>query len=367
MKFIKTFLIVIFFFIPFLTLAQESKTDTIFKAEVIEIIKEQTTTLADGSFARQQNIKLKGLENEFKDVEVVFEGIGSFDVIKKNIYHVGDKVLVLESINDKGVKQYYITDYIRNTALFWLSAIFLIFIISIGGWKGLRSVFSLIATFLIIILYLIPQILNGANPIIATFFGSFVVLLIIIYGTEGFKTRSHIAVLSILTSLIITIAISSVFVWLSKLSGLSNEESGFLISLGLNSINFKGLLLAGIIIGTLGVLDDIVIAQVATVEQLINANRLMSAKETFKKAYDVGVSHISSMTNTLFLAYAGVSMPLLVLFASGHSAFSSFGQLINNEQIATEIVRTLSGSVGLILAVPISTILSVWWFKKYSK
>lgn len=349
--------------IPFLALADTQKNDIIFKAEVVEIIKEETVTLSDNTLARQQNIKLRGLEGEFKGVDIIFEGIGGFDTIKKNIYHVGDKVQVLQSINDKNDKQYFIIDYARGSSLFWLFIIFLISLFIIGRWKGFRSVIALAGTFLVIVEYLIPQILAGANPIITTLLGSFVILLLIIYITEGFKSKSHIAVVSILFSLLLTILLSWLFVWLAKLSGLSSEESGFLIGIGQNAINFQGLLLAGIIVGTLGVLDDVVISQIATVEQLISANNFLSGREIFKKAYEVGVSHISSMTNTLFLAYAGVSMPLLVLFASGKSAFSTWEQLIENEQIATEIVRTLSGTIGLILAVPISTALAVWWFK----
>ena len=137
-----------------------------------------------------------------------------------------------------------------------------------------------------------------------------------------------------------------------------------LVNLGDKITNFKGLLLAGIIIGALGVLDDVVISQVASVEQLFHTDPHQSKKELFKKSYKIGVSHISSMTNTLFLAYAGVSLPLLILFTSGQSAFSSWQQLIGNEQIATEIIRTLSGSIGLILSVPISTILAVNIFKR---
>jgi uncharacterized membrane protein len=193
--------------------------------------------------------------------------------------------------------------------------------------------------------------------------GSFLILFLIIYVTEGFKKRSHITVLSIFLSLVITVFLSWFFVSLTKLTGVSSEETGFLVELAGRVINFKGLLLAGIIIGVLGVLDDVVIAQVATVEQIEDVDPSLSGMDLFKRSYEVGVSHISSMTNTLFLAYAGVSMPLLILFLSGQSAFSDWTQIINNEAIATEIVRTLAGSIGLILSVPISTAIAVWWTK----
>ena len=336
--------------------------DKIFKAEVIEIIKQQQTTLPDGVIVEQQDLLLRGLEKEFKDREIKFKGIGEFDVIKKHIYQVGDKVLVAAAVDHQGNVQYYITDYIRTSSLWWLALVFVLSLFIVGGWKGLRSLLALAATFFVIVKYIIPSILSGASPLLTVLIGSLIILLIIIYLTEGFRARSHITVISILFSLIITIFLSWFFVGLTKLTGLASEEAAFLINIGEQVINFKGLLLAGIIIGALGVLDDVVISQVATVEQLAKANSQQSRGEIFKRAYKVGVSHINSMTNTLFLAYVGVSLPLLILFVSGQSAFTNWRQVINNEAIATEIVRTLAGSIGLILAVPIATAMAVWWF-----
>lgn len=353
---------------PFFAYAQNTE-DTqgaqnkFYQAEVIKIIKEQTTELSDGSTARQQDLKLKGLEKEIKGKEIIFNGIGNYDVAGKNLYKAGDKVLVVQSLDFEGSPSYYITDFVRTGALWWLAAAFVFSLLIIGGFKGMRSLFSLIFSFLVIIKYIIPKILDGDDPIAITLIGSFIILLLIIYVTEGLKRRSHIAVLSIFISLVITVFLSWFFVGLTKLTGVSSEETGFLVELIGRVINFKGLLLAGIIIGVLGVLDDIVIAQVATVEQIEDVAPDLSRMELFKRSYEVGVSHISSMTNTLFLAYAGVSLPLLILFLSGQSAFSDWAQIVNNEAIATEIVRTLAGSIGLILSVPISTTIAVWWVK----
>ena len=122
------------------------------------------------------------------------------------------------------------------------------------------------------------------------------------------------------------------------------------------------MLLAGMIIGSLGVLDDVIISQIVSVEQLVQANPHQSWREVFTKAYKIGVSHISSMTNTLFLAYAGASLPLLILFVSPDNPFSSVEQILNNEAISTEIVRALSGSLGLVLSVPLSTFIAAWVF-----
>lgn len=353
-------------FCPFFVFAQDdhSKTDIIFKARVIEVLKQEKNILPDGMEVEQQNVKLMGEVGEYKNKEIFFNGIGNYDVLGKNLYKEGDRVLVLVSFNEQGTPQYYITDYVRTGPIFYLFIIFIFTLIAVGGFKGLRSLISLIFTFAVVVEYIIPQILSGANPFMVTLLGSFLIILAIIYITDGFQQISHIAVISIFISLILTIILSWIFTSITKLSGFSSEETSFLISMGSSVVNFRGLLLAGIIIGTLGVLDDVVISQITAVEQIIASNPTQRKKEVFSKAYKIGVAHISSMTNTLFLAYAGVSLPLLLLFISGDSAFSDWGQIVNNEAIATEIVRTIIGSIGLILAVPISTGIAVWKLSK---
>lgn len=357
--------LVVFLLSPFIVFAQTA--DSFFKAEVTEIIEQQKTTLTDGSEIEQQNLLLKGLEGEHKNKKIDFIGISEFDVLNKNIYKVGDRVLVVASFDAEGGASYYITDYVRSKSLWGLFVVFVLTLIVVGGWKGLRSLVSLSFTFLIIIKYIIPQILSGANPLVTTLLGSLFILLFVIYVTEGFRAKSHLAIASIFLSLVITILLSLLFVSLTRLTGMASEEVSFLLYIGDQAINFKGLLLAGIIIGALGVLDDVVISQISTVERLVKANGLLDKWKVFNHAYKVGVSHIASMTNTLFLAYAGVSLPLLILFVSGESAFSTWGQIVNNEVIATEIVRTLVGSIGLILSVPIATFIAVWWYKREAR
>jgi len=371
-KMVLPILLLAFFLIPFFVFAQtesafeDSPNDSFFKAEVIEIIEEKINTLPDGSEVRQQNLLLRGLEGEFRDKEIEFNGIGPLDVLSKNIYKTGDKVLTVASYGADGNAAYYITDYVRSKSLWIIAIVFALALVIVGRIKGLRSLLALLLTFFVIIKYIIPQILAGASPLVTTFIGSIAILLIIIYVTEGWRARSHISVISIFFSLIITILISWLFVSLTKLTGAASEDILFLVNIGEQAINFKGLLLAGVIIGALGVLDDVVISQVSTVEQIVRVNNSLNKKQIFRHAYKVGVSHIASMTNTLFLAYAGVSLPLLILFVSGESAFAGWSQAVNSELIATEIVRTLAGSIGLILSVPIATFIAVRWYGKHN-
>jgi len=361
-KQILLFSTLLFLLTPIFVLAQSS--DEIFKAEVVEILQEKEFIGEGSSKSIQQNIKLKGLKDDWQDKEIIFQGINDYQVIKNNIYEVGDKVLVAFSPGPGGEENYYITDYIRHPSLYWLALIFVILVALIGKWKGLRALIGLLASFFVIMKIIVPKILAGSNPLAISIFGSILILLLVVYLTEGINKKSHLAILSVTISLIIVGILSVLFANISKLTGMAQEEAMFLISFGKGMISFKGLLLAGIIIGTLGVLDDAVISQIASVEQIKKANSDLSKKEVYIKAMKIGVSHMSSMINTLFLVYAGASLPLLLLFTINEPPFQTFNHIINNEIIAIEIVRALAGSIGLILSIPIATFLASWFLKK---
>jgi len=352
----------LFLLTPVFVLAQNS--DDVFKAEVIEILQEKEWIGEDGFESIQQNIKLKGLEEEWQNKEIIFQGIEDYQVMKNNRYKVGDKVLVAFNPGPDGEENYYITDYIRHPSLYWLALIFVLLVALIGKWKGLRALVGLLASFFVIMKIIAPQILAGNNPLAISIFGSVLILLLVVYLTEGINKKSHLAILSVTLSLIIVGILSVIFTNISKLTGMAQEETMFLIGFGKSMINFKGLLLAGIIIGTLGVLDDAVISQIVSVEQIKKANPNLSQKQIYVKTMKIGVSHMSSMINTLFLVYAGASLPLLLLFTINEPPFLSFNQIINNEMIAIEIVRALAGSIGLILSIPIATFLASWFLNK---
>jgi uncharacterized membrane protein len=332
-----------------------------FKAKVTDVLEEVEKTSDSGEKIKQQNLKLLGLEGDFKNKELVFYGIGNIEIVGGKIYSVGDTVLVAATFNSlENSYNYYITDYVRSGGLLIILLVFVLSLIIVGHFKGMRSLISLILTFLVIIFFIVPKIMAGFNPVFIVIVGSIFILAIIIYLTEGFNLKAHLATGSIFISLLLVIIISWLFIELTKLTGVFSEDVFSLISIGQQSINFKGMLLAGMIVGSLGVLDDVVISQITSVEQLIETNPYQSWKEVYKKAYKIGISHISSMTNTLFLAYAGASLPILIFFVSPNSPFSSFEQIINNEAISTEIVRALSGSIGIILSVPISTFMAAY-------
>lgn len=366
------FLLAFFLFSPIISSASEiheikKENDTIFKARVIDIL-DQVEKESDGKTHTQQNIKLIGLEGQFKDEEIIYRGISEIELIGGHLYSPGNKVLVLATrLSENDTFSFYITDYVRSDNLIFIFIIFILALLIVGRLKGFRSILSLFLTFVVIIFFIIPQIMAGLNPVFITLIGSIFILLLIIYLTEGINLRSHLATISMFISLLLVLGISSLFIYLIKLNGAFSEDVFALINIGQKTLNLKGMLLAGMIIGSLGVLDDVIISQVVAVEQLLKTNPLQNWKEVFKKAYAIGISHISSMTNTLFLAYAGASLPLLMLFVSPDNPFTTVEQILNNEAVSTEIVRALSGSLGIVLSVPISTLIASWVFVYKSK
>jgi uncharacterized membrane protein len=348
-------------FLPMTVLAQvEEPREEIFKARVIEIIQQEEKSDETGIIT-QQNLKLKVLEGTFKDQEVVFEGIGDLQVLSTQLYKKGDKVIVNYSQDIDGTDKFFILDYDRSSPILWLSIIFILSVLAVGKWKGLFSLLALVLSFVVILKFIVPQILNGANPVVISAIGGTIILIFAIYLTQGINKKAHIANLSLIISLLLTALLSLWFTKLARLSGYTGDEALYILDIGQGNLNLQGLLLAGIIIGTLGVLDDVIVSQVSTIEQLKKANPKLSNKQIYKRSLKVGVDHITSMINTLFFAYAGASLPLLILFTKSDVLGLNFSLAMNNEIIATEIIRTLLGSIGIIFSIPIANYLASYF------
>ncbi len=342
-------------FCPFFVFAQT--TEDVFEAKVVEILQERQIDRGDSSQKTQQNLLLLGTEGFYKDKEIKYEGISEMDVTGSNIYKNGDKVLVQKIADFNNEERFFVMDYVRSGKLALLAFLFVLIIALIGGKKGWRAMLGLIVSFFIILKFILPQIIGGSNPLIISLFGSFFILVAMIYITEGINRKSNLGLASVFISLVATLFLSWLFVSLSKLTGLASEEAIFLIGAGERAIDFRGLLLAGMLIGAVGVLDDVVIGQIEAVKQIKTANPNLPFRQVFKMGYQVGNTHLGAIVNTLFLTYAGASLPLLILFTLGQNETLTFVQAINNEMVATEIIRTLTGSIGVALSMPIATFL----------
>lgn len=326
------------------------------EAKVVKIVEEKEITVMD----KEQLYQKLELELNTSDKKIVMIENGDLPLANIIKYSINDNVLVTKNINPDGTEEYVITDFIRNDSLILLVIIFVILLVIVAKWKGLFSLFGMIFTFIVIFAFVLPRLLAGNNPILIAIIASLIIIPVSFYLAHGFNKKTTIAIVSSIISLIITAILASIFTQIGHLTGLSSEEAGML-SIDQNNLNMKGILLAGIVIGALGVLDDITISQAAIVDELATTAKLTKVKDLYSRSMIIGKDHITSMVNTLVLAYAGASLPLLLIFTNNPHPFS---EIMNYEMIAEEIIRTLVGSIGLILAVPITTLISANWYKK---
>jgi uncharacterized membrane protein len=325
------------------------------EGEVAKIIKEKEVE-EDGEKHLYQELEVFITKGLSKDKTIVVKN-GEFEMANTLRYKKGDKLVITHIKDLKGDDLYYIADYIRRDALLLLFLIFAVLAVIVGKMWGITSILGMAFSFFVIFKFVLPEIITGANPVLIAILGSVFIIPVTFYMSHGFNKKTHVAILGTVISLVITGLLAFFFVEASKLTGFASEEASFLEFEKHGLINIKGLLLAGIIIGTLGILDDVTISQSAIVFQLKEANNKLGFKKLYSQAMRVGHDHVSSMVNTLVLVYAGAAMPLLLLFVNNPRPFS---EIINYEIIADEIVRTLVGSIGLILAVPITTLLAVY-------
>jgi uncharacterized membrane protein len=252
----------------------------------------------------------------------------------------------------------YFADFVRIKPLLWLFAIFTAVTLLISRWKGLRSLLSLAFSLVVITGFIIPMILAGKNPVSVSITGSVVLLAVTLYLTYGWNLKTHSAVISMVLVLLLTGILAVIFVQFTRLRGTGDESALFLLQSMNLQINLRGLLLGGMIIGALGVLDDLVTTQASAVFELHHANPAWGFRELFHSAMRIGQDHVAATVNTLVLAYAGASLPMFLLFALGRG---NYGVLVNFEFVAEEIVRTLVGSLGLVAAVPLTTAIAIFF------
>ncbi|MBP9732218.1 MAG: YibE/F family protein [Candidatus Magasanikbacteria bacterium] len=273
---------------------------------------------------------------------------------------VGDRIVVGKSIIADEV-QHYISDKYRLNALWVVLSIFILITLLLTKFHGLRAFAGLMVSFGVIGWYIVPQIIQGANPLLVSLIGTSVIAATSLYIAHGFHARTSIALLATIISISIALALSYFFVTFTHLFGMGSEEAFYLQFAPGAVINLRGLLLGGIIIGVLGILDDITTAQAAVVEQIYHANPELNARELYQRASVVGREHILSLVNTLVLAYTGASLPLILLFTIyERPAWVT----LNSEIILEEVIRMIIGSITLIIAVPIVTLIAVNYYSK---
>jgi uncharacterized membrane protein len=269
-------------------------------------------------------------------------------------YSLNQKVVLAYAPKAPKDLQYSVTDVDRAFPMYLLAGLFALAVIAIGRMRGLLALIALVISFGILSLFILPAILRGDPPLLVAIVGSSAIMLIALYMCHGLNARTSVAVIGTLCSLFLIGVLGSVFIAWSHLTGNTSDETGTIHALYPN-IEIRGLLLAGVIIGSLGVLDDVTVTQTSAVWELKEADPTAGWRKLYGAAMRIGRDHIASVVNTLVLAYAGAALPLLLLFSI---ASRSVLGVAGSELVAEEIVRTLVGSIGLVASVPLTTVLA---------
>jgi uncharacterized membrane protein len=322
------------------------------EGQVINIIEKIDNNEDGEADVQKLEVKLLSGDKEGDTVEVknsLTNEVGGIE------YEMGDRVQLELNENDETGRNYYIVGYVRKIPILVLSLIFVILAILVGQIKGLTALISLGMTFVVIFTYTLPNMYAGKSPVIISIITILFIIPITFYVAHGFNKKTSISVVGALIAISLTVMFAQVAVNATRLTGFGTDEANILNVLSRKDFDMRGLLLAGMIISSVGVLDDVTISQAGVVEKLKEVNNKLKFKELFTQSMEIGHDHIASMINTLVLVYAGASLPLLLIFVESPK---SLGNVINMPFIAEEIVRMIVGSVSLILAVPVTSLIA---------
>lgn len=323
------------------------------KAEVVAI-ESETEELIPGTEAMTtvQSVRVKLLDGEQAGEEVMMEN----DMV---MLSEGDNIFVTHVRTHDGFDIYLLKDVNRQSELVLLFLLFAVLLMAFAGKQGLRALLCLGLSVGAIVFVLVPALLKGYDPILSSLVIAGVILALALFGTHGFSARSVAAFAGTLGAVCLTSFVAFVFVNAMRLSGFGSEAAVPLNFATGGTLDLSGLLLGSIIIGVLGVLDDVSITQASVVAELKQANASLRLGELYRRAIRVGRDHVGSLVNTLALAYVGAALPLVLLFGTSQAPI---GFTLNQEIIAAELARIIIGSIGLILAVPLTTIAAAWWY-----
>jgi uncharacterized membrane protein len=337
--------------------------DQVFRAKIITILEEGEKELDPGTKQPYQKLEVEILNGADKGKHVSVDNGGSFVIGQYQSFKKGDVVVLTKPASSPKKDFYYITDNYRINRLILITLLFFALATLFGKKRGLTAIVGLVFSVLVIFYFIVPRILHGSDPLVITLIGSVVIMIFSLYLAHGFNKRTSIALIAGIITLGLTLLLDILFVYLTYLSGSGTEEA-FYLQLDNENLDLKGLFLSGILIGVLGVLDDVTTAQAATIEELHDVDPTLSFSELYRRGLSVGKEHIASLINTLVLAYVGVSFPLILLYTITKTVPTWV--IINSNFIAEEIVRTVVGSSALVLAVPITTGLAAYYFRNRS-
>ncbi len=329
-----------------------------FSLGTVENITSETTTHAGGypQTTQELEITLSDTTNTPASYQLPL-GAG-----EDRLLRVGQRVILTQVTQADGTSLYEVNDLYRLPATIAMIVVFFAVILVLSRGHGVAALGGLAFSIWLLIMFVVPQLAHGATPIVISAIATFLIAISSLLVAHGFTARSVVSLISTLITLVFAMLTALIFVQLTQLFGLGSDEGIELQYGALAAINLRGLLLAGMLIGALGVLDDITTAQTAAIEELHRANPALTVRELYARGMSIGREHITSLVNTLALAYAGASLPMLLVFQLYQQPL---WVTLNSEFVVEEVVRTIVGSMALAVAVPITTWLAAKWFVQW--
>lgn len=338
--------------LPVITHAQELVEDVTknYKAEVVKVVSKSSREIAaTGVSNPTQEIQIKIISGDKKGFITTFEN--DFIQLKE-----GETFFLNYTTRPDGTELFSVSDPYRLNSIYFFIGIFIFVTLLFGGKQGFRGLISLAGSLALIFYILLPGLLHGISPVVLSIAVASLIIILGSYITHGFNRTTTTAVIGMIITIIITGVLATVAVNHTRLTGFAEEEAIYLNFNTGGMLDFSGLLLGAILIGLLGTLYDASISQAIAVEEIYATNPSLTKKEVYKKVLRIGREHIGALVDTLAIAYVGAALPLLLLFF--HATELPIGMIINREIFATEIIRIVIGSIGVILAVPLTTLIS---------
>jgi len=282
---------------------------------------------------------------------------GTFEIFPQPgspTFEAGDRIVANEFELPDGQLSYTFADHQRSRPLALLAVLFVVAVLALGRFQGLRALGGLVVSGIVLFAYAFPALLDGQPPLGVALVSAVIIALAALYLAHGIDDTTTVALLGTLAALGLTGLLGALFTKAAQITGLASEDQIFLL-VSAEGVDVRGLVLAGIVLGSLGVLDDVTVTQVSAVARLREANPAYGVRDLYRSGVRIGRDHIASTVNTLVLAYAGAALPLLLYYSNIGIGFS---ESVTSEVVAVEVIRTLVGSVGLVAAVPITTVLA---------
>jgi uncharacterized membrane protein len=283
------------------------------------------------------------------------------DVAKSHGVKVGDNIRYLNLSNaqgasaDQSAPAYIFVDFVRTLPIILLAVLYAVVVIAVARWRGLRALIGLVGAYAVLVSFILPGLVEGKPPLLLALVGSAVIMIGVLYFAHGFSARTSTALLGTMFGLAITAFLAAWATDAANLTGVGSHDAATLANIS-DNISISGIILCGLIISGLGVLNDVTITQSSAVWELYELAPETSARQLFKSAMRIGRDHIASTVYTIAFAYAGAALPILIIVMLYNRPL---GEALTSAELSEEVIRTLVGSVGLVLAIPVTTLIAV--------